>query len=370
MIDCVDFKTMSQLLLDGELLGEDFELARAHLRICETCAEAFAEDENLSQLLRRNYVPGTAPSTLRDRVLQSISAASSLSSESTAGERSRTHEISLVRRTAFSFTPARQLALVAASIFVLIGLYLFPSLQNRVRANSFIDAAISGDLSLSSHLMPLDVQTSSPQKVTEWFKGRVPFTFRLPNAGMASDENAKYTLAGGRLVTFRGENAALIEFRMANERMSLLIASDTMAKAEGGSVNISDGVALHRREKRDRTIVTWDNKGLTYALVFAHTASRGRTCNGCHQHSSSNDAETNQWRRRGQYDLPPNIDRSRLAQDLYPFAASNRCGSEWGEDWSGCASSVMPHHIASSNDRFRRDRALQGKKASPKMSHG
>src|SRR5258708_39780138 len=75
----------------------------------------------------------------------------------------------------------------------------------------------------------LDVQSSSPDVVAAWFAHRVSFTFRMPNAGIAADDRAKYTLAGGRLVKFRGEPAALVEFRMPSNRISLLVSSDELA---------------------------------------------------------------------------------------------------------------------------------------------
>ncbi|ADV82885.1 zf-HC2 domain-containing protein [Terriglobus saanensis] len=284
MIDCIGFDTTIQLLLDGELTGEELERACAHLVTCEACAEKLAEEEKFSKLLRSSYVPQTASSMLHDRVLQVIQTASSVAPDDLAKNPVTSGPISLVRRRPFSIAQSRgQLLLVAAAI--LICFILLPFVQNRVRANSFIDLAISEDRSLSAHLIPLDVQSNSPNEVTNWFASRVDFPFRLPNAGMASDEDAKYTLAGGRLVSFKGENAALIDFHLADERISLLIASDKLARAEGGSVTMSDGVALHRRQRKEHNIVTWDNKGLTYAMVIPAKASRDGKCAACHQNS-------------------------------------------------------------------------------------
>jgi len=286
MIDCSGFGTTIQLLVDGELIREELERARAHLATCETCAEELAEEEKLSKLLRSSYVRQTVPSALRDRVVQVTLPAWSVASQENAGNPVVPTPISLVRPRAISTVQShRKLLLLAAS--VLICFLLFPLVRNRMRANSFIDAAISQDKNLSAHLMPLDVQSDSPKEVSNWFANRVAFPFRLPNAGIASDEHAKYTLAGGRLVDFKGENAALIDFRMADRRISLLVASDKAAKAEGGSVTASDGVLLHRRQRKEQNVVTWDNKGLTYALIFPSAISHNGQCVSCHQNSAT-----------------------------------------------------------------------------------
>jgi|GEM_PF-259667 len=285
MIDCIGFDTTIQLLVDGELTGEELERARAHLAACEACAEKFAEEEKLSKLLRSSYIPETAPAQLRHRVLQTTLPAWAAASQD-AGVPGVPTPISLARPRLISIArPHQKLAFLAASI--LIGFLLFPLVRNRMRANSFIDVAISQHEDLSAHLMPLDVQSDSPKEVSQWFANRVAFPFRLPSAGIASDEHAKYTLAGGRLVNFKGENAALIDFRMADKRISLLIASDKAAKAEGGIVTVSDGVVLHRKLRKEQNVVTWDNKGLTYALIFPSTISHPGKCMACHQSSAT-----------------------------------------------------------------------------------
>jgi len=286
MTDCIGFDTTIQLLVDGELVGEELERARAHLATCEACAEVLAEEEKLSRLLRSSYLPETAPSALRDRVRQATLPAWSVASQESAGNPATPTPISLVRPGPISIAPLRRKLLFLAASIVIFFL-LFPFARNRIRANSFIDVAISQHENLSAHLMPLDVQSDSPKEVSNWFANRVAFPFRLPNAGIASDEHAKYTLAGGRLVNFKGENAALIDFRMADKRISLLIASDKAAKAEGGIVTVSDGVVLHRKLRKEQNVVTWDNKGLTYALIFAANSSHHGKCVACHQSSAT-----------------------------------------------------------------------------------
>jgi hypothetical protein len=107
----------------------------------------------------------------------------------------------------------------------------------------------------------------------------------MPNAGIAADDRAKYTLAGGRLVKFGGEPAALVEFRMPNNRISLLVSSDKLASATGGKVTRSDGLSFHAEDVGEFHVATWDNKGLTYALISSIAMASSGSCSSCHRDS-------------------------------------------------------------------------------------
>ncbi|WP_260739968.1 hypothetical protein [Tunturiibacter lichenicola] len=279
MINCTDGAT-SQLLLDGELVGEELYQARAHLETCSTCIQFFEEEQRLSQLIRQAHDPQRAPSSLRNRIVQ-MAAETSPTKQSDETLRSMPILLPDVQRTSHGLIHNR-FVLMAAILLVTVSALLFPYLKSRSRANSFIDAAIRADHGLSGHVMPLDIQSSSPKVVAAWFSERVPFQFRLPNSGIAADDTAKYTLLGGRLVDFRGEHAALIAFQMSGENISLLIASDKQAKAMGGRLSESDGHILHTRQMENHRVVTWDNQGLTYALIFSASPSTRAACTSCH----------------------------------------------------------------------------------------
>lgn len=139
---------------------------------------------------------------------------------------------------------------------------------------------------LTNASMSLDVKSDSPQVVSAWFSNRVPFPFYMPNAGIASDDTAKYKLLGGRLMTFQGEQAATLAFQMSNEIISILIASGKRARARDGKLTYSEGVGFHSMNRDDLHVVTWENKGLVYALFFPGSMANGSnkpTCSTCHE---------------------------------------------------------------------------------------
>jgi mycothiol system anti-sigma-R factor len=287
MTDCADFGATCQLLFDGELAGEDLDEARAHLQTCSACRQRFEEEEILSQMIRQALPPQRAPASLRDRVLKITAEASPAGKQQSNDTRHLASTPIPNRQRASSTVLIRQrVALIAAILLITLGAVLFPHLRSRSLANSFVDTAILADRGLSTHTLPLDVQSSSPKEVAAWFDGKVPFRFRMPNAGIAADSNANYTLVGGRLLPFSGEQIALVNFRLSGENISLLVAPDRLAKATGGTVAESNGLSFHSRQQENRNIVTWDNQGLTYALIFPPAASEKHTCAACHESST------------------------------------------------------------------------------------
>jgi anti-sigma factor RsiW len=134
---------------------------------------------------------------------------------------------------------------------------------------------------LAGHL-PLDITTSSPAEMSTWFAHRVPFHFRLPNYQEGAGQSAKYTLSGGRLVSFRGNYAAYIAYHMQAQLVSLVITSASSSVASGGETTRSKGLIFHAHRKDGFQVVTWSVHNVTYALVSAVNLPSGQSCVVCH----------------------------------------------------------------------------------------
>ena len=257
-----DYGVMIQLLIDDELTGQEREDLISHINDCAGCQKVLEEAQAFSERVRSARPQVEAPAALREKILGNITNPSNRS----------------VR--------AYWRPLAAAAMFlVAVGVVLSISyLRQESRAMSFVEAAIA-EHRISSSDRSLDVESSSPEVVAAWFAQRVSFSFRMPNEGIATDDRAKYTLAGGRLVTFGGQPAALVEFRMQNNRITLLVTSDKLATATGGKVTLSGGLRFHASDLGELHVATWNNKDLTYALISAVAMGSSRSCSSCHRDS-------------------------------------------------------------------------------------
>jgi mycothiol system anti-sigma-R factor len=264
--------------LDNELRGQDAEDFLAHLDNCADCRRLLEEERALSNLLHRTRPLYTAPESLRARI--AVATGQPPSSGDQQGKHGRLLRFGWrsVRRSGF-----RWMALAAMIIFVVLGLTLAPTVVRHAEAATFIDTAVTTHRAYQENQLPLEIQSSSPEAVTAWFAGKVPFQFRLPTSQSPPDGHPAYELIGARVVTFKKENAALVTYQMKAETISLLIASDKSAVAVGGYEIRSGNLTFHYNTRAGLNVTTWSTHGITYALVSSIHGSAQHSCLVCHQ---------------------------------------------------------------------------------------
>jgi len=174
-------------------------------------------------------------------------------------------------------------ALAAMIIVVVLGLTLLPTVVRHAEAATFIDTAVTTHHSYQENQLPLEIRSSSPEAVTAWFAGKVPFQFRLPSSQSLPGGHPAYALTGARLIKFKNENAALVTYQMKAETISLLVASDKFAVAAGGDEIRSGKLTFHYNIRAELNVITWSTHGITYALVSSIHGSAQHSCLVCHQ---------------------------------------------------------------------------------------
>ncbi|RZU42250.1 zf-HC2 domain-containing protein [Edaphobacter modestus] len=294
MSDCADYSSQIQLYLDDELNGSDAESLLAHLDHCESCRREMEGAEAFSRRLRQARPFAGAPVALHERIATLVATRDALKPEALI------HETKIMVMRPRKKTIQYALAVAAMLFLVASGFFFTPRLRVESNANSFISTAIDSHRALSDAALQLDVQSESPSVVSAWFSQRVSFPFRMPNAGIAANDLAKYKLRGGRLVTFGGERAAVLVFRLSQDLVTVLIAPDRQARAIGGHITYSDGIKFHAMDRDRMHVVTWENQSLTYALTSNLKGSAARACSTCHEGASSkvDTSQFTQWMRK------------------------------------------------------------------------
>jgi hypothetical protein len=270
-----------QLYLDNELRGQELENFRVHLSGCVVCREQLKEEQEFSDLLHRSRPLYTAPDDLRARVI----AAQHVSVSGQTPDRLRRRVLRLMKQplwnTKFAIYPWRALAAIAL-VFVL-GMMFIPTIVSNARAATYMDTALTTHRSYLDGNLPLEIESDSPEAVTAWFAGKVPFDFRLPTSQSLPNDQPAYRQVGARLVNYKGSYAALITYAMKNEHISLLVASNKSATASGGEEIRSGAITFHYYTKAGFNVITWSTHGLTYAQVSSLHTSAHQSCLVCHQ---------------------------------------------------------------------------------------
>jgi len=289
MTGCDDYGANVQLFLDRELSGRELEEYRAHLEECETCRVDLEAAEELSHLLRRSRPLYSAPDALHRKVIQTTELFPSSTPYAPPHLRKRVLKV-LAQPLQTARRSVLRWPILVAAILLLVGVLLpIPGILRQASANSYIEAAVAAHLSSLNGSLPLEIKSETPNAVTAWFAGKVPFNFRLPEAAEEVGHEQVYQLAGGRLVNYKGGYAALVSYQMQQQPISLLVSSSTSATAAGGEEVSSGGIVFHYSKRMGFAVITWSTHGLTYALVSSLPGSGRQSCMVCHQNMPSGD---------------------------------------------------------------------------------
>jgi anti-sigma factor RsiW len=128
--------------------------------------------------------------------------------------------------------------------------------------------------------MPLDVTSSEPQVVSRWLAPRVPFQITLPNYPEGGPK--RYSLTGARLMQYRGEDVAYLAYEMDHKPISLMISSSSRVLPEGGEKYRSGELTFYFSSEAGLRIITWEDRGLTYAQVSDLNVKGAESCVICH----------------------------------------------------------------------------------------
>jgi anti-sigma factor (TIGR02949 family) len=269
MTPCDAFRRLVSPYLDGELVAEDRAAFEAHVRDCEACARSLEHERAVVAAVQRALPLYQAPADLRSRVEGLVNA-------SATSRVTRWDWASIGR-------PVVLAASMAACVLAATALLREPKAPLPERpAGAFAAVAVDTHLRHERGQLPLEVRSESPAEVSRFFDGRVPFHLTLPDYPVGPGEKKPYRLVGGRLVSFGGDYAAYVAYQMDERPISLLVTSAERVKPEGGESVVSGGLQFHLESVSGLKVITWSDKGLTYALASDLAVTGTRSCMVCH----------------------------------------------------------------------------------------
>jgi len=267
--ECEDIRGRLTLYLDDELQGTERATVEAHLSECESCAAIFARELNFLNTVRESGQLYAAPPELRAKVQQILRPG---------------------RRSRFTW-----MAAAAAVLLVLLLPVVAWRLVKRADEPEKGPACSFALLAAETHLrhmrgqLPLEVESQDPQQISSWFVNKVNFSVKLPNYQESSGQEKLYVLEGGRLVGFQNDYAAYVAYQMKERPISLVITSESAVEPTGGEVIAAGGLKFHYNAIDGLKVLTWSDRGLTYALVSDLEERGQQSCIVCHQGTKDQD---------------------------------------------------------------------------------
>lgn len=166
---------------------------------------------------------------------------------------------------------------VAAAAIVLLAASLAWTSAGRYGYEKF---AVQAHRGYARGAFPLDVSSSQPQAVSTWLRSRVPFHLTLPLYPEGGPQ--RYSLTGARLMQYRGEDVAYLAYEMDRKPISLLIASSSRVLPAAGEPYRSGELTFYFSSEQGLRIITWKDRGLTYAQVSDLDVKGAESCVICH----------------------------------------------------------------------------------------
>ena len=266
---CDDIRGRLTLYLDDELQGTERAAVEAHLSECDACRAIFSRELEFLNTVRGGGQLYVAPPELRAKVQQIL--------------RPR-------RSSRFNW----MVAAAAISLVLLLPIAAWRVVKQSQKpekgpAGSFALLAAETHLRHVRGQLPLEVESTSPQDISSWFVNKVNFRVKLPNYQESSGQEKLYVLEGARLVGFQNDYAAYVAYQMKERPISLVITSASLVEPTGGEEIPAGGLKFHYNAIDGLKVLTWSDRGLTYALVSDLEERGQQSCIVCHEGAKDQD---------------------------------------------------------------------------------
>lgn len=223
--------------------------AGEHLKSCSSCAEFFEEEEILRDIVHELAPREKAPHSLRQLVLGITAKAGGLPRGAREASR-RTGLTGMIPKLSFALL---LLILITSSLV----LY---NISFEGQSSSLTSILIEDHIKN----IPGDVQilSSDPAAVEEWFRGKIDFAFNVPKL-----RDARFI--GGRLCQIEGKRLALLFYEKDGKPLSLFVMEGSLADLNWKDKHVieSDGRLSNVTNEKGCNIIFWREKGIVFALV-------------------------------------------------------------------------------------------------------
>jgi anti-sigma factor RsiW len=293
MNGCTDIRARLALYLDEELDGSEQVTFEAHLKNCEACSSIVKVERAFVDAIRQPQPLYVASDALRTRVERVLDDASPMIA-APASVRQRIQK-SLGHLSAKRQAPFVRLSAAVAVLMILIlpvAIWLMSKYDHNAQPggpSNFALMAADTHLRHTRGQLPLEITTSSPGHISEWFANKVGFSVKLPNYQDSSGQEKLYRLEGARLVGYKDDYAAYVAYQMRTRPISLVITSDAIAQPSGGEEIKAKGLTFHYDAIQGLKVLTWSDRGLTYALISDLEERGQESCVVCHQGAKDQD---------------------------------------------------------------------------------
>ena len=293
MNTCKEIQAQMSFYLDDELQGNERAALETHLRGCEGCRHVFDRERHFLDAVRGSRPLHTAPPELRAKIEQVLADRPAPHAASPELRRRVQWSLGQPGSIAASLVNSRRLVAAAAVVVVSVLIGSWVVIENREQGpnppSEFALMAVDTHQRYLRNQLPLEIASDAPERISAWFAGKLPFSLTLPNYQESSGQQKLYNLEGARLVGYKNDYAAYVAYKMRKQPISLVVTSGAVAQPSGGEEIVSKGLTFHYDSIQGLKVITWSDRGLTYALVSDLEERGQQSCIVCHQGTRDQD---------------------------------------------------------------------------------
>jgi mycothiol system anti-sigma-R factor len=288
MNNCEEMLTRMPLYLDDELEASECREIEAHLAGCDSCRASFGSERRLLETVRGFGPLHVAPPALRERVGKLVDNLPPARVAPPELRQRISRALGHFNLRHSGVPHARLITALAAVVAVAIAIGLWQLKRNSLepRFSGPSEFALMAADAHQRHMrgqLPLELVSDAPEKISSWFAGKVPFLLKLPNYQESSGQAKIYQLEGARLVGYKNDYAAYVAYQMRTRPISLVVTSERVAQPTDGEQIVAKGITFHYNSINGWKVLTWSDRGLTYALVSDLEERGQQSCLVCHQ---------------------------------------------------------------------------------------
>jgi anti-sigma factor RsiW len=169
-------------------------------------------------------------------------------------------------------------AMAAVFVATIVAFGLLPN----IRKQRFTSFAAGTHAHYAQGGVRLGIASNRPEVVSEWLRERLPFHLGLPNFPSHLGAPKTYSLVGASLMRFAGQDIAFLAYTMRARPISLLVSSSANVLPSGGETYKSGNLVFHFSSENGLKLITWRDRGLSYALVSDVQVEGAQSCIVCH----------------------------------------------------------------------------------------
>ena len=294
MTKCEETRARMTLYLDEELEAGEWSIIEEHLNRCEACRALFQTERRFLESIRKARPLHVASPELRNRI-GALLHAEPVAPAPSPELRQRIQRLLWHPRAGVSGPSNIRYALALSAIILLILFVGFLRLKQHSSGGELPTTSDFALMAADTHQrhslgqLPLEIVSDVPAQISAWFAGKVPFLMKLPNYQESSGQEKLYRLEGARLVGYKSDYAAYVAYQMRSRPISLVVTSDAAARISGGEQIVAKGITFHYNSINGLKVITWSDRGLTYALVSDLEERGQQSCVVCHQGTKDRD---------------------------------------------------------------------------------